>query len=104
MYVATLAKFKDIEYSVVEGARIFRVDLKKTGTTAQTVTLSIQFVEGTAMSKELLYHSDSYIVGNDMENILLVTICTTAKVLLLENLGKLSFGFFKFPFLSFIKN
>ena len=66
-----MAKFEDIEYSVVEGDRIFRVEIEKTGTTAQTVTLSIQYVAGTAMSKELLYHNDSYIVGNDMENTLL---------------------------------
>ena len=59
MYVAALAQFKDTEYSVVEGDRIFTVEIEKSGTTAQTVTLSIQFVEGTAMSKELLYHSDS---------------------------------------------
>ena len=59
MYVAAVAKFKDIEYSVVEDDSMFRVEIEKTGTTAQTVTLSIQFIGGTAMSKELLYHSDS---------------------------------------------
>ena len=59
MYVATFAKFKDREYSVVEGDRIFTVEIEKSGTTDQTVTLSILFLEGTAMSKELLYHSDS---------------------------------------------
>ena len=58
MYVAALAKFKDTEYSVIEGERMFRVEIEKTGTTAQTVTLSILFIGGTAMSKELLYHSD----------------------------------------------
>ena len=51
-----MAKFKDTEYSVVEGERMFRVEIEKVGTTAQTVTLSIQFRPGTAMSKELLYH------------------------------------------------
>ena len=59
MYVAAFAKFKDIAYSVVEGDRIFTVEIEKTGTTAKIITLSIQFVEGTAMSKELLFHSDS---------------------------------------------
>ena len=73
MYVAALAKFKDVEYSVVEGDGIFRVEIEKTGTTAQMVALLIEFVAGTAMSKELLYYSDSYIVNNDMENTLLVT-------------------------------
>ena len=57
MYVAALAKFKDIEYSVVEGAMMFRVEIEKIGATVQKVTLSIQFIEGSAMSK-LLYHSD----------------------------------------------
>ena len=54
MYVAALAQFKDIEYSVVESDRIFTVKIKKSRTTAQTVTLSTQFIEETAMSKELI--------------------------------------------------
>ena len=56
-----MARFKDTEYSVVEGKRMFSVGIEKDGTTAQTITLWIQFLAGTAMSKELLYHSDSYI-------------------------------------------
>ena len=44
---------------MVEGDRMFRLEIEKTGTTAQTVILSIQFIGRTAMSKELLYHSDS---------------------------------------------
>ena len=54
MYVAALAQFKDIEYSVVESDRIFTVKIEKSGTTAQTITLSTQFIEETAMSKELI--------------------------------------------------
>ena len=53
MYVVASASFKDTEYSVVEGDRIFRVEIEKVGIIAQAVTLSIQFIEGTAMSKEL---------------------------------------------------
>ena len=58
-----MARFKDIEYSVVEGARVFRVELEKVGTTAEMVSLSIQFIEGTAMSKELLYHTCTVIAN-----------------------------------------
>ena len=65
VYVAALAKLKDIEYSVVEGDRMFRVEIEKVGTTAQAVTSVIQFIEGTAMSKKLLYHSDKKIPYQD---------------------------------------
>ena len=58
-FIAASAKFKDKEYSVVEGDRVFIVEIEKVGTTADTVGLLIQYIGGTAMRKELLYHSDS---------------------------------------------
>ena len=56
MYVTIgpVAKFKDTTYSVVEGNEVFSVVIEKVGTTAETNTLLVLFIAGSATSKRLL--------------------------------------------------
>ena len=54
IFVAAQAQFRDTTYSVVEGIEFFSVVIEKDGRNAQTVTLSVQFLPGSAMSKEPL--------------------------------------------------
>ena len=54
IFVAAVAQFRDTAYSVVEGRRNFSVVIEKDGRNAQMVTLSVQFLAGSAMSKESL--------------------------------------------------
>ena len=54
MYVGAVARFVDTIYSVVEGDEIFTVLIEKIGSTAQAVTLTVQFMSGTATGKQSL--------------------------------------------------
>ena len=54
MYVGPLVKFKDTTYSVVEGIKVFSVVIEKVGSTSQAVTLSVQFISGSAIGKQSL--------------------------------------------------
>ena len=54
MYVGATARFVDTTYSVVEGNETFTVFIEKIGSTAQPITLSVQFMPGTATGKQLL--------------------------------------------------
>ena len=54
MYIGPVARFVDTIYSVVEGDEIFTVFIEKIGSTAQPITLSVEFMSGTATGKQLL--------------------------------------------------
>ena len=50
-----MARFKDIVYSVIENDDSFMVVIEKVGATKSRLDLFIQFIEGSAESKESLY-------------------------------------------------
>ena len=49
-----MARFRDTTYSVVEGDQIFTVEIEKIGDTTQAITLSVQFMSGSAKGKQSL--------------------------------------------------
>ena len=54
IHVGAVARFIDTTYSVVEGDQNFTVEIEKIGSTAQAITLSVQFMSGSATGKQSL--------------------------------------------------
>ena len=62
IFVVAVAQFRDIAYSVVEGRKKFSVVIEKDGRNAQMVTLAVQFLAGSATSKESFIEPDMKII------------------------------------------
>ena len=54
IHVGAVARFGDTTYSVVEGDQNFTVEIEKIGSTAQAITLAVQFMSGSATGKQSL--------------------------------------------------
>ena len=52
-----MVRFKDAAYTVVEEDAMFSVVIEKVGSNDQAVTVSVQFISESAISKQLLYHA-----------------------------------------------
>ena len=59
-HVVSVAKFKDITYSVVEGDRVFSVVIEKIGANAQQLQVRVLFTDITTTRKYLLCHTKNF--------------------------------------------
>ena len=56
MCSVAIARFRDTEYSVVEGDAVFSVVIERVGSDNEMITLSVRLVSESAISKQLLYY------------------------------------------------